>query len=349
MKVLFSLVFSALFCLPVRADSPGDCLREGSRFQSEEGGCLYLRSGLVWSSQPKGTFSLKSAGAYCASLDEGRFTDWRLPKRGELQALAGEAEAADALSLRRFAFFWAEQAPASAQGWAVSLGDGEVAQMEAEAKHSVACVRKPADVDGDGIPDASDRCNLTPPLERREAGDRQVVSSGPRRGCLASDSILSAAEVRRIGCASETPYFRSGEGGCKHLSTGLVWSAKAPTPLTHEYAVSYCSDLKEGLYDDWRLPSAEELRRLAGALQSNQVLKFPTQAAFWSTDQTSSRRAVEGGYVHDTHFWYNVRLSDGAVGYDLMQTDRYYCCSTPRQVQSYAGPAVAHDTVCVRP
>lgn len=70
-------------------------------------------------------------------------------------------------------------------------------------------------------------------------------------------------------CLIEDGNFASVEGGCKDLKTGRVWSKNAGAPdrtrsfYTYAPAVSYCSNLVEGGYDDWRLPTRDELVRVA--------------------------------------------------------------------------------------
>ncbi len=51
--------------------------------------------------------------------------------------------------------------------------------------------------------------------------------------------------------------------------TGLMWQRKdAGKSMTHKEAVEYCEALKLGGYDDWRLPTIDELRTLIVGCQS---------------------------------------------------------------------------------
>lgn len=48
---------------------------------------------------------------------------------------------------------------------------------------------------------------------------------------------------------------------CLDKKTGLFWSKKSPM-MTWENAGNYCEDLEENSFDDWRLPTIDELRTL---------------------------------------------------------------------------------------
>ena len=45
-------------------------------------------------------------------------------------------------------------------------------------------------------------------------------------------------------------------------SSGLTWSAKSQNGMSYSEAVSYCDDLTESGYSDWRLPTIDDLRTL---------------------------------------------------------------------------------------
>jgi hypothetical protein len=67
-------------------------------------------------------------------------------------------------------------------------------------------------------------------------------------------------------CQINDEDFNTEDGGCKDLSTGIVWSngMYATTgQRTWDYAVSYCENLNEGGYSDWALPTKEELIEVA--------------------------------------------------------------------------------------
>jgi Protein of unknown function (DUF1566) len=66
----------------------------------------------------------------------------------------------------------------------------------------------------------------------------------------------------------------------KDLKTGLTWQKGEPGEMSFDHAVKYCSNLKLGEFDDWRMPSIEELTT-AYAIKS----RFPMVSihSYWST------------------------------------------------------------------
>lgn len=68
-------------------------------------------------------------------------------------------------------------------------------------------------------------------------------------------------------CAVEDPgNWITEDGGCKDVATGVVfsyWSVNNPdgypTFMTQDLAIEYCSQLNEGGFSDWALPSKDVL------------------------------------------------------------------------------------------
>lgn len=73
---------------------PGACLIDDEAFTTQNGGCEDLSNGVVWSQYSfvrdpvLGAATWDVADAFCASLVEGGFDDWRLPSIAEAQAAA---------------------------------------------------------------------------------------------------------------------------------------------------------------------------------------------------------------------------------------------------------------------
>lgn len=88
---------------------------------------------------------------------------------------------------------------------------------------------------------------------------------------------LFAALVFVISCGGDTDDAQLPECSptsptpCWDSSNGLVWSAKAPDEMTWRDAVSYCDNLTEGDYSDWRLPTINELRSLIKNCSRNEM------------------------------------------------------------------------------
>ena len=59
---------------------------------------------------------------------------------------------------------------------------------------------------------------------------------------------------------------------CYDSTSHLTWSKKSDTTYTWSHAVTYCDNLTEGGYSDWRLPNINELRTL---IQNCSATQFP--------------------------------------------------------------------------
>ncbi len=113
----------------------------------------------------------------------------------------------------------------------------------------------------------------------------------------ASSSSFDVAAAPPGACQRTDAFFATLDGGCKDLTTNLVWSARSATTLSHDSAIwdsftagssgidaddfgrnsdydatgsnysvvdslstAYCKDLNEGGKTDWRMPSMTELQ-----------------------------------------------------------------------------------------
>ena len=56
--------------------------------------------------------------------------------------------------------------------------------------------------------------------------------------------------------------FIVGEGTVTDTNNGLMWQQETIGPMTWEETLSYCEDLQLSGYDDWRLPSINELHSI---------------------------------------------------------------------------------------
>jgi hypothetical protein len=150
-------------------------------------------------------------------------------------------------------------------------------------------------------------------------------------GLLGTPGILPASVGQTSGwtanpCAVETTRFRSAYGGCHDTVTNLVWSSNTSNPARNkgtfstQGATTYASDLVEGGYSDWRLPSKNELVATVGpeAVASLDIFKSACYGqpgcsaeyldhAFWST--TASGNTRKGG----CKLRYQVQLDSGVL------------------------------------
>ena len=58
---------------------------------------------------------------------------------------------------------------------------------------------------------------------------------------------------------------------CLDSESGLFWSSSSSAAMTWQEAVDYCENLTEGSYNDWRLPTIDELRTLIQNCETSQT------------------------------------------------------------------------------
>lgn len=97
-------------------------------------------------------------------------------------------------------------------------------------------------------------------------GDSNVVR------CIATDKENAEDEYENVekcknGCDSSTAKCKPW----KDPDSGLTWSSKSLNNMTQSDAVSYCNNLSEGGFSDWRLPSINELRTLIQGCPATQT------------------------------------------------------------------------------
>lgn len=158
--------------------------------------------------------------------------------------------------------------------------------------------------------------------------------------CSNDDFEYHNYETCKAGCDSST-------GKCKPWKdpeTNLTWSSlKTYSSLTWDEAVSYCNNLSEGGYSNWRLANIDELRTLiqncpgtvtGGNCKVSEKNDCLSYEECWSSDCSCSN----GKYskLGDTEwFWSSSTMSDdtdkawsvifavGQVAYYTDKTDKY--------------------------
>jgi hypothetical protein len=99
-------------------------------------------------------------------------------------------------------------------------------------------------------------------------------------------------------CIKETAIFKTANGGCQYQETGMVLSKKSHfngtyKELTFTEADSYCSNLVEGGYSDWAIPSETQLLSMKGrglGFSLNTIKDGISAEDFW----TSTTRLYKG-------------------------------------------------------
>ncbi len=117
--------------------------------------------------------------------------------------------------------------------------------------------------------------------------------------------------VRAVRAGQAEPpdrFMDNSDGTVTDTDAGLMWQqATAPGTYTWEQAVSYCEGLILSQYDDWRLPSLNELQTLVDYERSNPAIDtayFPDIQASYYWSSTS--------IVYSSSAW-NVDFFNGSV------------------------------------
>lgn len=113
--------------------------------------------------------------------------------------------------------------------------------------------------------------------------------------------------------------------------TSLIWQDTNETDKDFSEAVAYCNNLSLGEYDDWRLPSLEELCSIVDITKQPTILdnfKVINNASYWSS-------SVPAHYPDGA--WY-VRFKDGRYFRFLKQTNLKVRCVRGQLSKPYTFP-----------
>ena len=203
---------------------------------------------LTWSSKADKEMNWNDAVAYCKNLNEGGYSDWRLPNIDELRTLiqnhpgtqsggscpisekAGKLASSDwtedckgkVRNDRNFSklgdtdWLWSSSAPSnSILAWGVNFYLGFVdtdAKYSTHYTYSVRCVR---------------------------GSQNEANAQNPTTTSLQTETKAKKEPVEN-----------------------MTWSSKADKKMNWDDAVAYCKNLNEDGHNDWRLPNIDELRTL---------------------------------------------------------------------------------------
>lgn len=182
-------------------------------------------TGLMWQKSDGGELTFENAALYCANLNLGGYSDWRLPTGFELFGINNYNNLNPALNTAYFVktdaeYWWTGQVRAdlATSVWVVNAGGGIGAHPKSETISA--------------------------------GGTRKFHVRAVRNPSLSS---INAAQFKDNGNGTITDNF-----------TGLVWQKiQSPNTMTWEEALRYASGLLLAGKSDWRLPNIKEIQSLS--------------------------------------------------------------------------------------
>lgn len=279
---------------------------------------------LTWSSKAEKWMDWNDAINYCKKLNEGRYSDWRLPTISELKTLiqncqktmtGGECGVTnnclsysecrndacggcdyDSNNLGKYSklvdsgYFWSSSTTSDSSNfaWGVNFNHGDVSSNRLDDDNYVRCVR----------------------------GSQNEITAKKE-----------SSETTKLG--------------------NLLWSSNASDKMKWNSAVKYCKNLNEGGYSNWRLPNIDELRTLiqncsgtesGGACQASEKSDCLSSECWTSEDCTScagdsSKKYSKLGdtdwywssstFSDNTESAFGVNFDNGIVGKQLRKTHYY--------------------------
>ena len=182
---------------------------------------------LTWSSMAEKKMNLNDGLAYCKNLNEGGYTDWRLPNIDELRTLI-------------------KNHPGTQSGGSCLISEkaGKLASGDWT-------------IDDCGSRDGSNFSKL---------GDTGWFLSSSQQADYSDVAWAVNFDLGLVHSGYDkdtTSYVRCVRGSQNEVSPqNLTWSSKADKDMNWDDAVAYCKNLNEGGYSDWHLPTISELRTL---------------------------------------------------------------------------------------
>ena len=234
---------------------------------------------LVWSELSADQLSWDEANEYCTEDDEYA---WRLPTIEELATLVqgchdggcapdiyGAYSVFGDVSTLWSSTVIRNQLPTNVETYYNVLDFMTASQTELTAdaiRNFYTKVRCVADVDENPSP-----CDLYPceDIENSDGTCSETLDGGYICGCDEGyewdGEECWATEPDFPECSPESEF------PCIDSEYELVWSAKSSDEMNWDDAGSYCENLTEGGYDDWRLPTIDELRTVIQNCSGSQI------------------------------------------------------------------------------
>lgn len=248
-----------------------------------------LVTGLMWQQDMGAKMTLSEAQAKLATLNQGRYSDWRIPDMKTLYSLTlytgramGEKVITPFIDTR---YFKQEKGNAAlgereidAQTWSSDLSTGQIMGNTTPARFGMNFV--------DG------RVKSYPLIDRRKGGENRMyfrfVRGNPAYGI--------------------NQFQNHANGTVSDKATGLMWQqGDSEKTLDWSGALTYCNTLSLGGNTDWRVPSIKELQSLVDYSRSPVATKSPAIDPVFSTSQITN----PDGKTNYPYYWSATTLLDG--------------------------------------
>ncbi|MBR4531399.1 DUF1566 domain-containing protein [bacterium] len=258
--------------------------------------CFDSATGLVWSGKAPERIRWIDAVDYCKNLNEGGFSDWRLPSIAVLTTLVQNCYNSNGCTgdtdgkyskFGDIVFLWSSSGGSSeAQG--VYFYNAASQSKSVDESFDARCVRRegsetrPAnclvpqhsewntvseitqtwDWDQMWIPSSNGKYNEeSSTTECRFKCEENYFWDSSKQRCLNpcdNCATLTAFTDKTCTAYSLEKYYCGGTDP----SSGLTWSTRSSGSMNWRDSKSYCNNLTENGYSDWHLPTISELKTL---------------------------------------------------------------------------------------
>jgi hypothetical protein len=138
---------------------------------------------------------------------------------------------------------------------------------------------------------------------------------------LTPENIACGVTVYGVTGTIGSRFRDNGDGTVTDLTTGMMWTLRANLrQMGWDDAIQYCNDLHYVGYDDWRLPTRDELATLVDSR-----FRFPALSNACGTGKWTQGDAFTG--VRSSRYWSSTphtSLSDGAWYVHLSDGEENY-------------------------